>query len=107
MLPMSDALQFGESGVMNTSDQAKAPWHVLVVDDDEVVHVSTDLALAHVRVEGRPLRLSHAHSARDALVLVEKHPDLAVALVDVVMEAPDAGLRLVQQIRQLPGRMRA
>jgi len=89
---------------MNTSDQAKAPWHVLVVDDDEVVHVSTDLALAHVRVEGRPLRLSHAHSARDALVLVEKHPDLAVALVDVVMEAPDAGLRLVQQIRQLPGR---
>ena len=36
--------------------------------------------------------------------MVARCPELAVAVVDVVMETPDAGLRLVQQIRQLPGR---
>lgn len=80
------------------------PWHILVVDDDEIVHGSTEIALAHFGVEGRNLRISHAYSAHEGLALVERHPELAVALVDVVMETPDAGLRLVQEIRELPGR---
>jgi signal transduction histidine kinase len=86
------------------SDRVSAPWHILVVDDDEIVHGSTEIALAHFGIEGRHLRISHAYSAREALTLVENHPELAVALVDVVMETPDAGLRLVQEIRDLPGR---
>lgn len=86
------------------SDSSEAAWHVLVVDDDEIVHGSTEIALAHFGIEGRRLRLSHAYSAGEALSVVEKHPELAVALVDVVMETPDAGLRLVRQIRELPGR---
>lgn len=81
-----------------------APWHILVVDDDEIVHGSTEIALAHFGIEGRNLRISHAYSAHEGLALVERHPELAVALVDVVMETPDAGLRLVQEIRELPGR---
>ncbi len=85
-------------------DGLALPWHILVVDDDEIVHGSTEIALAHFGIEGRNLRISHAYSAREALTLVEKHPELAVALVDVVMETPDAGLRLVQEIRDLPGR---
>jgi signal transduction histidine kinase len=57
-----------------------------------------------VCIEGRPLQLLHAYSAQQALMLVADHPELAVALIDVVMETADAGLRLVQHIRQLPGR---
>ncbi|CAN5841580.1 hybrid sensor histidine kinase/response regulator [soil metagenome] len=89
---------------VDESDAAKKPWHVLVVDDDEIVHGSTDIALAHFGIEGRGLRLLHAYSAGEALSVVEKNPELAVALVDVVMETPDAGLRLVRKIRELPGR---
>ncbi|CAN5191822.1 hybrid sensor histidine kinase/response regulator [soil metagenome] len=83
---------------------SQKPWHVLVVDDDEIVHGSTDIALSHFGIEGRSLHLLHAYSAGEALSIVEKNPELAVALVDVVMETPDAGLRLVRKIRELPGR---
>lgn len=91
-------------GLPDSRATAADSWHVLVVDDDEIVHGSTEIALAHFGVEGRSLRISHAYSAHEALALVEQHPELAVALVDVVMETPDAGLRLVQDIRELPGR---
>ena len=103
-MPMVEVTERAVPEAAQASIAAEAPWHVLVVDDDEVVHSSTEIALAHVGVEGRKLQLSHAYTAREALALVEKHPELAVALVDVVMETSDAGLRLVQQIRQLPGR---
>jgi signal transduction histidine kinase len=101
---MADATSLAVPEANKSLSQADHPWHVLVVDDDEVVHSSTEIALAHVGVEGRKLQLSHAYTAHEALEMVEKHPELAVALVDVVMETSDAGLRLVQQIRQLPGR---
>ncbi|WP_326541062.1 sensor histidine kinase [Pseudorhodoferax sp.] len=78
-------------------------WKVLVVDDDQTVHQATELAMQGVEIEGRPLAFVHAHSAADALVLARQHPDLAVALVDVVMEQDDAGLGLVRALRQTLG----
>lgn len=75
-------------------------WEVLVVDDDDDVHRATEMALRDLSIEGRPLRLIHAHSRQEAIALVEQHEDLAVILLDVVMESDDAGLQLVQDVRQ-------
>jgi signal transduction histidine kinase len=79
-------------------------WRVLVVDDDDDVHVATELAMLDVTIEGRALHFLQARSAREALQLVAADDDIAAILLDVVMETPDAGLRLVRQIRQDLGR---
>jgi signal transduction histidine kinase len=93
-------LSFEDTLAAPLREQGVAPWQVLVVDDDDDVHIATELALRDVAVEGRPLHFLHAHSAAAALALVAAHDDIAVVLLDVVMETPDAGLWLVRQIRQ-------
>jgi len=65
---------------------AMQTWRVLVVDDDQDVHRATELALRGLLVEGRPLSLVHAYSAGEARAAVEAVSDLAVILLDVVME---------------------
>jgi len=75
-------------------------WRVLVVDDDAEVHATTAYSLQGAEMLGRRLELAHAHSAAEALALLHHDPDFAVILLDVVMETPDAGLRLVRSIRE-------
>ncbi len=74
-------------------------WTIVIVDDDDELHRSTDFALTSVEILGRPLIKLHAWSAVEGEALLTKHPDVAVVLLDVVMETEDAGLRLVRRIR--------
>ncbi len=80
------------------------PWRVLVVDDDADVHRATELAMQGLVIEGHPLEFLHAESASAARELLMHEDDLAVALLDVVMESDDAGLQLVRFIRADPER---
>jgi len=79
---------------------AHAGWRILVVDDDADVHSTTTFALDKVEMQGRPLEFLHAYSAAEARAILERETDIAVILLDVVMERPDAGLQLVRQIRE-------
>ncbi|GGB44098.1 diguanylate cyclase [Roseibium aquae] len=75
-------------------------WNVLIVDDDPDVHEATRLALDNVKIEGRPLRFLHARSEAEAMDILHSAKDtIPVALIDVVMERSDSGLRLVKHIR--------
>ncbi len=85
---------------------AGAPWCVLVVDDDEEVHVVTRLALEGFRFAGRPVELLSAHSNAAAQKVLSRRPDIALILLDVVMESDRAGLDLVRFVRgRLQNRM--
>ena len=75
-------------------------WKVLLVDDDEQMHQITRLALSGFSFEGRKLELISAYSGIEARELCLQHTDLALALVDVVMESEHAGLELVKYIRE-------
>lgn len=88
-----------DTSSLRTNDNA-VPWQVLVVDDDESIHQITSLVLNNFEFEQRPLQLLHAKSAREAQQLIEQHPDIALAIIDVVMETQHAGLELVKTIRQ-------
>lgn len=79
------------------------PWPILIVDDEEDVHSVTHLVLADFRFEGRPLEFLSAYSMAEAVEILLQRNDIAVALVDVVMETDDAGLRLVRHIREMLG----
>ena len=75
------------------------PWKVLLVDDEPDVHVATKLALTGFEFDGKPLEYIQAYSKAEAIELLVDHDDIAVALVDVVVETEDAGLMLVNFIR--------
>lgn len=79
------------------------PWKLLLVDDEPMVHEVSRLILAGLRFEDRGVELLTAGSAAEARDLLARHGDVALALVDVVMETDDAGLLLVQHIRQRLG----
>lgn len=72
---------------------------VLVVDDDEYVHQLTKMVLRGFSFEGSPIRLASAMSAKEAMKFITENDNVAVALVDVVMETDNAGLELVNYIR--------
>lgn len=72
---------------------------VLVVDDDEYVHQLTKMVLRGFTFEGNPIRLASAMSAKEAMDYISNNDNVAVALVDVVMETDNAGLELVNYIR--------
>lgn len=86
------------------TDPASLPldegWPVLIVDDDAEVHAVTRLALRKVTYKNRRLQLLSAYSAAEAEALLRQRQDIAVILLDVVMETEDAGLRLTKKIRE-------
>jgi response regulator RpfG family c-di-GMP phosphodiesterase len=75
------------------------PWKILVIDDDPSVHTLTQLILKRMEFSGRKIQLFSAYSAQEAKEILTHQSDIAVALVDVVMESEHAGLELVEYIR--------
>ena len=88
---------------MNSEFQAAAPaarWKVLLVDDEPAVHEVSNLILAGLSFEGRDVELLSASSAAMAREMLALHRDVALILLDVVMETDDAGIALVQHVRE-------
>ncbi|MES2257570.1 MAG: PAS domain-containing protein [Pseudomonadota bacterium] len=76
-----------------------APWRVLIVDDDVDVHVVTKFSLSNACFMGRRLSFLHAYSGDEALNVLRANPDIALVLLDVIMETSEAGLKVARQIR--------
>lgn len=72
---------------------------LLVVDDDESVLKVTRLVLSRFHYDEHSLEILEAQSAAEARQILSRRSDIAVILLDVVMETDDAGLRLVEAIR--------
>ncbi|MGL4251651.1 MAG: DUF3369 domain-containing protein [Aeromonas sp.] len=75
------------------------PWQVLIVDDEPDIHHATRLALSNITYKSRPLALLNAYSGAEGASMLEANPQIALILLDVVMETDDAGLLLVHKIR--------
>ena len=97
---MEDSIFADEPSPDDSPLEPLAPWHVLVVDDEAGVHQVTEMVLRDFKFDDRPLKISNAYSAKEGLEIMSKEEDIALAIVDVVMESDDAGLELVRQIRQ-------
>ena len=93
-------LKFAAEGKKNRLGLAeKKDWIVLVADDDEEVHSTTRRILKSFSYKGRGIQLLHAYSAKETEKLVARTPDVALILLDVVMETTDSGLLVVDHIR--------
>ncbi len=94
-----DHLAFVEDTCEPESGVPGECWPLLIVDDDEDVHHATEFALQDLRVLERPLEFLHAFGAEEVIAALVRRPDVAIILLDVVMEREDAGLRVVERIR--------
>ena len=95
-----------ERGAVGTPAAQTEKWKILVVDDEEDVHVVTGLALKRRAWKGRPFELTAARSAAEARNLLDLVGPFHVNLVDVVMENDHAGLDLCEYIRATQPRWR-
>ena len=106
MNPQDDELIFADeiSAPAEVQPATEAPqevWKVLVVDDEPQVHTVTKLVLRDLTFKGRKIQFCDAYSAAEAKKVLAENPDVCLALVDVVMEEEDAGLHLVEYIRDI------
>ena len=98
-----DLVFMDEAPPSDTSDanESKGVWRVMIIDDDADVHSATTFALSNLEMQHRPLEFVHAYSAGEARELLAQEDDIAVILLDVVMEQEDSGLQLVRHIREV------
>lgn len=85
-----------QSPVVNNLDE----WDILVIDDEDDIHQVTKLVLSGFNFEGKKLHFHHAYSAAEAKTKIKELQNVAVCLVDVVMETTHAGLDLIKYIRE-------
>ncbi|GAA0858267.1 DUF3369 domain-containing protein [Aliiglaciecola litoralis] len=95
---MSDTFLFAEDTDEPECEQ-KGTWKVLIVDDEPEVHSVTRLALSDFSFQGKGLSFISAHSGEEAKKLFHQHNDIAIVLLDVVMETDEAGLEVAQYVR--------
>lgn len=101
MADTNDDLLFADEGETKPgAASGPAAWKVLIVDDEAEVHNVTRLVLSGFRYRGRGLEFLSAYSGAEAKAMLSAHPDIAVILLDVVMEENDTGLKLVKYIRE-------
>jgi len=94
---VNDELLFAPEGADSEGREAASgsPWKVLVIDDEEEVHVVTRMVLGDMRFEGKPIECLSAYSAQEGFEKLRDSKDVALVLLDVVMESNQAGLELV------------
>ena len=80
--------------------KAPEPWVVMIVDDDVAVHQVTQLVMADFEFNGRRVEFLDAYSGAEGLALLKSRKDVALILLDVVMEHEHAGLDLAKYIRE-------
>ncbi len=73
---------------------------ILVVDDEPDIFTLTKLSLKGLQYKGRRVDLLHAATGQDAVRTMRTNPDIALILLDVVMETNSAGLDACRHIRE-------
>ena len=96
---MEDELFLDEELFSGHEAPPVVPWKVLIVDDEPEIHSVTKLVLGDFQFESRPLSFLSAYSGSDGKRRLQEHPDIALMLLDVVMETDHAGLDVARWTR--------
>ncbi|MFZ5987983.1 MAG: response regulator, partial [Bacillota bacterium] len=99
-IPNNEYMDFFEEADDNKVEAApERKWKVMIIDDDQEVHNVTKLVLNDFVFKNAGIEFLSAYSGKEAKLLIADNPDIAVILLDVVMEEEDSGLKLVHYIR--------
>ena len=97
---MSDDILFFDDTPVTSHKPPASPWKVLIADDEEEVHAVTRMVLDGFTFENRKLQLLGTYSGEETRAILQHQTDIAVILLDVVMEEDDSGLAVVKFIRE-------
>lgn len=97
---MAEQFLFADEPAAPAGSGSLPPFNILVVDDDEEIHVITKMALADFKLDQRPLAFFSAYSAAEAKQMLSERNDFALMLLDVVMETDHAGLDVARWTRE-------
>jgi len=95
----NDTITFAPEQTNTSTSSQKDVYSILIVDDEEGVHALTKLALQDVTIEDKVLQFHSAYSAKEAIAFVREHQDVAIVLLDIVMESNDAGFKVIEEVR--------
>jgi response regulator RpfG family c-di-GMP phosphodiesterase len=95
---MSDEILFAED-IEEEVREYQGTWKVLIVDDEPEIHAVTKLALSDFVFQDKRLEFISAYNGKEAKQFFLDHKDIAVVLLDVVMETDDAGLEVAEFVR--------
>ena len=82
------------------ANEMLAPCKILSVEDNLDYQEALVNSLSTLNVDGKTIEVLTANSAAKAASLIAMHSDISVILLDVVMETDEAGLRLINTIRE-------
>lgn len=94
---MKSPMKFANKSAAESSQ--KEVWKVLIVDDEQSVHSITNTVLNGITFDNKKLEFISAYSGTQAREIMESNPDIALILLDVVMENDNAGLEFVDFVR--------
>jgi CheY-like chemotaxis protein len=93
----SNSFNFAEEITSDINVQGK--WNILIVDDEDQVHEMTKLTLRDFKYADKKLNFTSVYSAKEAIELLKNNDDFAVVILDIIMENSQAGLEVVEFIR--------
>ncbi|MBI9070718.1 MAG: response regulator [Melioribacteraceae bacterium] len=95
-----DELIFAEEDQLAAdSYEHEQSWKILIVDDEKDVHTVTKLVLDDVVFQNKKFDFISAYSGSEAREILLHNNNIALILLDVVMETESSGLELVKYIR--------
>lgn len=92
-----DMLVFAEEELIEKDEREY--WKILIIDDEKDIHNVTKMVLKDVEFDGKGLLFESCFSGKDAKEVLKNDRNIAVILLDVVMESDTSGLDLIKYIR--------
>lgn len=89
-----------ENNLDYSVEKSVRPWKVVIADDENQVHVVTKMVLKGYNFEDRPIKFISTYSGDETIEVMRENKDIAVLLLDVVMEEENTGLKVVKKIRE-------
>ena len=75
-------------------------WKIIIADDELDVHILTKTVLKDFQYKGKGIDFISTYNTKETLAALENNQNVALILLDVVMDTDDAGLQIVKKIRE-------
>jgi len=95
-----DLLHFADEPESRLPQEDGSGWKILIADDDREVHTVTRLVLRDFQFEGRGLQFFSSFSAVETREIMQANPDMAMLLLDMVMETETSGIDVARFVRE-------